>query len=47
MTFTKAERDWDDGRLEYEVEFVKNGAEYVYTIDARTGSILEKDVDRD
>ena len=47
VTITKAGRDWDDGRLEYEVEFVKNGAEYEYTIDARTGSILEKDVDRD
>lgn len=37
------ERDYDDGRLEYEVEFFAGGAEYDYTIDAGSGRILEYD----
>ncbi len=43
----KVERDFDDGRLEYEVDFVYNGYEYEYVINAATGAILEHDVDRD
>ena len=41
------EKDNDDGRLEYEVEFQVNGTEYEYTISAADGTILEKDIDKD
>ncbi|MCM1192417.1 MAG: PepSY domain-containing protein [Butyrivibrio sp.] len=43
----KVEQDWDDGRLEYEVEFKSGGMEYDYTIDGVTGTVLsfEKEVD--
>ena len=37
----KVERDWDDGRLEYEVEFWSGNTEYEYTIDGATGSVLK------
>ena len=37
----EVDRDWEDGRLEYEVEFKAGGMEYEYTIDGATGSILE------
>ncbi len=43
----KAEREYDDGRLEYQVEFRVNGTEYEYTISATDGAILEKDIDQD
>lgn len=43
----KVERDWDDGRLEYEVEFKFNGYEYEYTISGTTGAILNHEVDQD
>ncbi len=43
----EVERDYDDGRLEYEVEFKAGGMEYQYTIDGVTGSILEYERDRD
>lgn len=43
----KVERDEDDGRLEYEIEFYASGFEYEYTIDAATGSILEHEKDWD
>ncbi len=43
----KAERDRDDGRLEYEIEFKCGGMEYEYTIDAYTGSVLEHEKDWD
>ena len=36
----KAEMDYDDGRLEYEVAFKSGGMEYEYTIDGVTGNIL-------
>ena len=39
------EVDYDDGRLEYEVEFHAAGTEYEYTIDAATGTILDYDID--
>lgn len=35
--------DYDDGRLEYDVEFYAGDSEYDYKIDANTGKILEKD----
>ena len=43
----QVEKDNDDGRLEYEVEFQVNGTEYEYTISAADGTILEKDIDKD
>ena len=43
----EVERDYDDGRLEYEVEFKSGGMEYQYKIDGVTGSILEYEQDRD
>lgn len=43
----RAEKDKDNGRLEYEVEFSADGMEYDYTIDAATGSILEHEKDKD
>ena len=46
-TGMKVERDYDDGRLEYEVEFKSGGMEYEYKIDGTTGTILEYDQDWD
>ena len=45
--FDKTEKDHEDGRLVYEVEFKSAGYEYEYEIDAKTGEILkaEKDID--
>lgn len=43
----KAEQDWDDGVLEYEVEFKAGGMEYEYTIHGGTGQILKYESDRD
>lgn len=37
----KVERDYDDGRLEYEIEFWKDNVEYDYVIHGSTGSVLE------
>ena len=47
VRFIKAELDYDDGRMEYEVEFYLGRTEYDYTIDAVSGDILKYDVDRD
>ena len=44
---TKVELDADDGRKIYEIEFEVDKTEYEYEIDAISGSILSKDVDRD
>ena len=41
----EVKRDYDDGRLEYEVEFHAAGVEYEYTIDAATGTILDYEID--
>ena len=46
-TFVKVEQDWDDGRMEYEIEFYVGRTEYEFTIDAATGAILDMDVDYD
>lgn len=37
----KVERDYDDGRLEYEIEFWQDNVEYDYVIHGSTGSVLE------
>lgn len=47
ITGLEVERDWDDGRLEYEVEFRSDGYEYEYTIDGASGAVLEHEMDRD
>lgn len=47
VTRLKCEKDRDDGRTVYEVEFKSNGYEYEYKIDAATGAILEHERDRD
>ena len=47
VRFIKAEKDYDDGKLVYEIEFVKGGREYEYKISADSGRILDKDVDYD
>ena len=44
-TGMRVERDWDDGRLEYEVEFYAGRTEYEYTIDGATGAVLEYEWD--
>ena len=47
VTFVKAQQDWDDGRMEYEIEFYYGGLKYEYTINAANGTILDMDMDRD
>ncbi len=46
-TFVKAELDRDDGLSYYEIEFVSGDYEFEYEINASTGSILDKSVDRE
>ncbi len=41
VTFTEAEFEYDDGRAEYEIEFVTSTGEYEYTIGAGNGTVLE------
>lgn len=47
VRFRKAVLERDDGVAEYEIEFIKDRTEYEYSIDARTGKILEHSIDRD
>lgn len=47
VTGLQIRQDWDDGRLEYEIEFRAGGMEYEYTIDGGTGQILEYDQEQD
>lgn len=44
-TIVKSKFDMDDGVPVYEVELVKGGLEYELTIHAKTGVILDKDID--
>lgn len=46
VDYTKVESDYDDGRTEYEIDFFADGMEYSYTLDASSGKILEKEVER-
>lgn len=43
--FTKAYRDWDDGREVYELEFYANGTEYDMNVDVNTGAITDFSTD--
>ena len=45
VSFVRAGLDWDNGRMEYEVEFWKDNVEYDYEIDAASGDILSWDYD--
>ncbi len=46
VTFVRTEKDRDDGRVVYEVEFYsKDNKEYDYEIDAETGDIISFDED--
>lgn len=47
VVFEDRELDSDDNRMVYEFEFKADGVEYEYKIDAVTGVIIEKDIDRD
>lgn len=47
VMITKASMDRDDGRMVYEIEFRQGQVEYEYKIDARSGAILEHEIDRD
>lgn len=45
VTFTKSKLETDDGKNVYEIEFIKDGKEYDYNIDAYNGKILESSID--
>lgn len=46
VLFSKVEKDWDDGRMSYEVEFLtEEGKEYDYEIAAADGRVLSYDYD--
>ena len=46
VTFTKVCQEREDGRLVWEIEFIHNGMEYEFDVDAHTGRILEMDITR-
>ena len=39
-SFTKTKLDYDDGREEYDIEFLSDDYEYEYEIDSQSGSVL-------
>ena len=41
VTTIWVERDWDDGYLEYDVDFWLGAVEYEFTIDGATGAVLK------
>ena len=45
VTFSKAELDEEDDIRVYEIEFIHNGVEYEYTINACTGEIMDWEID--
>ena len=47
VRFTKTKLDRDDGRTEYEIDFIVNGMKYEYSIDTETGRITDFDIDND
>ena len=47
VQFKKAKLDFEDGRWEYEIEFIKDYIEYEAEIDARTGVFYKWEIDRD
>lgn len=45
LLFSYVRLDWDDGKMNYDVEFLVNDREYDYEIDAISGEILSFDFD--
>ena len=45
VTFVRSQVDYDDGVMEYEVEFYAGNTEFDYDIDAASGAIRSKDQD--
>lgn len=45
VNFIETKTDYDDGRKNYEIEFIYNNNKYSYEIDASTGEILSFDKD--
>ena len=43
VTFVKNKKEIDDGKVQYEIEFVSGSTEYDYDIDASTGKIISFD----
>lgn len=41
----RARLEFDDGRFQYEVDFYNNGTEYEYTIQAKDGDIIARDME--
>lgn len=46
VTRLRVEKDYDDGRTEYSVEFRYNGKDYEYEINGSTGTIIDFDVEK-
>lgn len=46
VTFTTAKLDRDDGRYIYEIDFYTSQKEYDYEIDATSGKILDRDIEK-
>jgi len=47
VTWVKVEKDRDDGKIKYEIEFRDGRMEYEYEIDAESGKILKAEKDYD
>ena len=43
ITFKEVDRDREDGKATYDIDFTTAEGEYSYTIDASTGSIMDRD----
>lgn len=46
VKFIKAELDYDKGKRIYEIDFIYNGLEYEYEIDATQGDVISKKQER-
>ena len=47
VSILKTKPDRDNGINKYDIEFLVDGIEYDYEINALTGAVIERDVDRD
>ncbi len=45
VKFVKSKLDKEDGVMQYEIEFVHKGLKYEYEIDAKSGAVLEVEID--
>lgn len=43
VTYNRVEKDREDGKATYDVDFTTAEGEYSYTIDASTGSIMDRE----